>query len=192
VDAPCGIAEESEINNRLDTAYDSKAVSGTHLSGPTLGMVTDPDATVTPSLDAQTHGGGSPRATASPDTVTPQPGVLANPLADLQVGAVEIKGRDGGGCVVRGIRNEVTVTIRNSGDKPTGEFAVEVKVGNDRRGRKTVSGLATGAETKVVLQSVAFEQGEHTLQVVVDPDHGVAEDDEGNNSKSVEVDCSRS
>jgi hypothetical protein len=176
----------------LGLAFCSDTRSRGVIAGPTPGIVTDPGSTGTPPLDAQTHAESSPRPAASSEPVTPKPGVLASPSADLQVGAVEVKGHDGGACVVRGDRNVVTVTIKNDGGRPAGEFAVAVKVGNDRRGRKTVSGLATGAETKVVLQSIAIDRGEHTLQVGVDPGHAVAEDDEGDNSKSVEVDRSRS
>jgi hypothetical protein len=192
VDAPRRIAEQSEINNRLDYAYDPKGTNDTRPTGPLVGVNTDPAPTGPPILQAQMPPNGSSGPSASTQPEAPKPAVTANRGADLQVGTVQVKGRDGGSCMVRGDRNVVTATIRNTGDKPAKELAVEVRVGNERRGRKTVASLGADAETQVVIQNVLIDKGEHAVQVVADPDNAVTEDDDGNNSKTVEVDCSRS
>jgi subtilase family serine protease len=110
---------------------------------------------------------------------------------DLRVGAVEVKARDGGRCVIRGDRNTVSATIRNAGNRDAGQFSVEATVGGERRGQRSVGSLAAGAETKVEIHDVGVAEGERSLRVAADPANAVAEQDEANNTASVNVDCTR-
>jgi subtilase family serine protease len=89
-------------------------------------------------------------------------------------------------------KNDVTVVLKNAGTARAAGIAVQLTLDGTGVGEQTVSGLAAGQEREVRFEDVRLKKGEHALQVVVDPDHAVTEDDESNNSKAVEVDCSGS
>ena len=193
VDEARVVPEMDERNNQLGQPFIARTGAGAGvrpvggLGGATI--ATDPGAgpNSDPNAGPPTDASARPAGLLQPEV--PKPGVIAIPPADLQISALEVKARDGGNCVIHGDRNVVTASIKNTGGRPAGEFAVEVKVGDDRRGRATLSGLGTNAERQVVIQNVGVAQGETALQVVVDPDNKVAEDDKNNNTSTVELSC---
>jgi hypothetical protein len=174
VDAPRGIAEESEINNRLDYAYDPKAINASRPTGPLIGVSTDSGSGTNP----------PPMPTPTP-TPSPSPS-----LPDLAVSAIRVNGQvpDGKHDCQDG-KNDITVVIKNAGPANAGPFAVELAVGKTVAANKSVSGLEAGKEREVHLDGVRLARGEHALAVTADSNEIVVESNEGNNTLVVTATC---
>jgi hypothetical protein len=178
VDEGRSVVEYNELNNSLEEPYVSaRADPGDRPS-------------VRPGV-ASTESGGSVSGSVG------QPVTILNPVAEippaeLHLGAVEVKARDGGRCVIRGDSNTVAVTVKNAGGRGAGQFDVEVKVGNERRGIQSVSGLDPNAERTVQIANVGIsDDAERSLQVILDPAKTVTEGDENNNTRTIALDCTR-
>ena len=112
-------------------------------------------------------------------TLTPSP-VLG---IDLRPSDVIARGEYQSGC--RGPLAYLLVCIENSGDMPSGPFAVLVQPGDDRF---VIDDL--GAQTRLCANRPFTgweESGYHTFEVAVDVDGVVGEVDEENNSATVRV-----
>jgi subtilase family serine protease len=113
--------------------------------------------------------------------------VVAIPPLDLQVSAIEVSARDTGHCVAG--KTEIFATIKSSADGSVGEFVVRVKVDDNVIDTATIGGIASSSEKRIPMAPVEMKPGKHTVQAIVDPANNVAEENENNNSKTVEVEC---
>lgn len=193
VDQQRFVPEMDEYNNAIErglnrtplgqTLPDLSPDVATQDAGPDLGGETDPS----PAGSSDGPGIARPAGPLRPDV--PQPGVIKLPDPDLLVSAIEVVGRAGGSCVAG--KNEIFVTIKTSPDGAVGEFAVQVKVDNDLIDTATISGMGSSLERKIPMSPVEMRPGRRTVQAIVDSGNKVTEDNENNNTRTVEVDCRR-
>jgi hypothetical protein len=180
VDEAGSVVEYNEANNHLEQPYVSARTDPGDRPSVRPGVA---------SADSGETSGGS--AVGKPVTGIFKP-IVEIPPADLQAGTVDVKARDGGRCVIRGDSNTVTATVKNAGGRNAGQFDVEVKVGNQRRAIRSVSGIDANAERTVEIPNVGIsDESERTLQLVIDPGNTVSEGDETNNARAIAVDCTR-
>jgi subtilase family serine protease len=111
---------------------------------------------------------------------------------DLTVSAIRVKGSDPSGnndCDPG--NNQVDVVIKNQGSTPAGGFLVELVVDNGSEPPRGagVPGLAAGAEYTAGIGTVTLQKGQHSLTASVDGRNQVAESDEDDNKKTVNVTC---
>lgn len=81
-----------------------------------------------------------------------------------------------------GDRVNVTATVTNVGETASGRFDLSFTWDGDPLATTSVDGLDSGESTEITAGHIA-ESGDHTVRVEVDPDDGLTEADETNNSR---------
>jgi hypothetical protein len=111
---------------------------------------------------------------------------------DLAVSAIRVKGSNPSGnndCDPG--NNQADVVVKNQGNAPAGGFLVRLTVdtGSDPPRVASLPGLAPGAEQTAGMGIVNLQKGQHALTASVDAKNQVAESDEDDNKKAVNVTC---
>jgi hypothetical protein len=111
---------------------------------------------------------------------------------DLVVDSIRVKGSDlSGNNDCDPGNNQVDVVVKNQGKAAAGGFLIRLVIdnGSEPNREASVGGLASGAEQKVGIGTVNLKKGQHSLTASADAKNQVAESDEDNNKKSVNVNC---
>ena len=125
------------------------------------------------------------------ETGTADPPATSN-KADLTASDLRVKGKQPSGnndCDPG--KNDVTVTVKNSGAADHGPFAVSLLVDDDEGdgGKEMLDALAKNQSRDVTFDNVKLKKGQHELKVQVDPEAKVDESSETNNELPVMVSC---
>ena len=198
VDQFRAVAEMDEGNNQLDVGLDRTPLGSTRPQD--LPSVATADSGEGPDQPAPNTGQANPGAVIPADDVvitrpagSPRPEVVRPPTIklpdpDLQVSAIEVIGSNGKSCVAG--KNEIFVTVTTSPDGPVGEFAVQAKLDNQLIDTATISsGMGSSSEKRIPVAPVEMKLGKHTVQAIVDSGDKVGEENETNNTKTVEMNC---
>ncbi len=104
--------------------------------------------------------------------------------ADLRiVGSVEVGGSVAGRAV-QGQKTVVSVPVLNSGTVDAEDVEVDLFVDEVRVSTKVIASIAKDQQVSVLIPWTPKTSGPHTLKVVVNPDHAIAELRYGNNEVS--------
>jgi len=169
--------------NELDNLYESKFTFGAAASQNAVGTG---GAGASP-VDTQTGPGTSARPAGSRVADITRPPTVALTPPDLRVSAIEAVGRTPGRCVAG--KHDILVTIKSSPAGGVDEFVVRVKLDDELIDTATIGGMASSSEEKVPMAPVELKPGKHTIQAIADPADKVAESDEKNNTRTIEVEC---
>jgi hypothetical protein len=125
--------------------------------------------------------------TAAQPTPTPSPA-----LPDLTISAIKVNGQvpDGKDDCKDG-KNAVTVAVKNASTADAGDFVVRLVVDGDQGNaeEKDVNGLVAGQEQVVKFEDLRLKEGPRSLAATADPQNGITESNEGNNTLQVTAHC---
>jgi hypothetical protein len=139
---------------------------------------------------ATTVGGSQTAGVEQPADVTSASPASTKP--DLVVDSIRVKGGDPSGnndCDPG--NNQVEVIVKNKGKAAAGGFLIRLVIdnGSEPNREASIGGLAAGAEQTAGIGTVNLKKGQHSLTASVDAKNQVAESDEDDNKKSVNVTC---
>jgi hypothetical protein len=148
------------------------------------------DRLVAPTVTPTSTPGPRPTATSTPETRTIVDPARLTPDLSVERVSVRPSGAAATGDCDPG-SNTITAVIKNGGSAPAGTFTVRLRIDGREPGdnRRTIGELAAGEETIASFPSVPLSQGTRSVEVSVDPENRVAERDETNNLKTLQVAC---
>jgi hypothetical protein len=124
-------------------------------------------------------------AVGAAPTATPAP-------SDLSISKLDVQQSGGVSKCVAGSQNAIQIIVKNDGDKEVGGvFGVKVRVDGKDAGSTTVGGVGAKSEKTSYVSGVNIPSGNHTVQAILDPENKVLEGGEGNNSRSIQVNCTQ-
>jgi hypothetical protein len=138
VDTMFVIIEDDEENNVFQQAYTASAPQTT---------------TSSPSGPMTTTNGKEPEASAQ---------------ADVRIESIRVRGDKATGesdCIPG--KNDLVVTVKNTGSKPAGTLSIQLRVDNEDDEETTVAGPDAGKARDVVFKDVKLKKGDHTLNAAL-------------------------
>lgn len=125
-------------------------------------------------------------AVTSPSS--PQP--LPAQQAELLVSSMLVNGKPVGGQLdcIQG-KNEISVTIKNTGARQADPTVVQIRVDGGHAIEQTVPALDGGSTMDVSFDNVRLKKGSHNLTATADAKHAITESTEDNNALTENAVC---